>query len=102
MDRESYRLKMDFNAAAGGIGIGLALIAGAIVHPPSDVAGDTATKGDVPIRLKTPTATTMMTVLWLASGMQIREGYKPKPVFSALPMFSFPSVPQGKCVTKST
>jgi len=62
MDRESYRLKMDFNAAAGGIGIGLALIAGAIVHcgteseqtrkrkalPPSDVAGDTATKGDVP------------------------------------------------------
>jgi len=32
MDRESYRLKMDFNAAAGGIGIGLALIAGAIVH----------------------------------------------------------------------
>jgi len=116
MDRESYRLKMDFNAAAGGIGIGLALIAGAIVHcgteseqtrkrkalPPSDVAGDTATKGDVPIRLKTPTATTMMTVLWLASGMQIREGYKPKPVFSTLPMFSFPSVPQGKCVTKST
>jgi hypothetical protein len=48
MDRESYRVKMDFNAAAGGIGIGLALIAGAIVHPPSDVAGDTATKGDVP------------------------------------------------------
>ena len=62
MDRESYRLKMDLNAAAAGIGIGLALIAGAIVNcgteseqtrkrkvlPPSDVAGDTATKGDVP------------------------------------------------------
>ena len=45
-----------------------------------------------PIRLQTPTATTMMTVLWLASGIQIREGYKPKPVFSTLPMFSFPSV----------
>jgi hypothetical protein len=62
MDPEDTRMAGDFNAAAAGIGIGLALVAGAIVHcgtvteetrkrkvrSPLDVAGGTAMKGDAP------------------------------------------------------
>ena len=62
MDPEDTRMAGDSNAAAAGIGIGLALVAGAIVHcgtkteetrkrkvrSPLDVAGGTAMKGDAP------------------------------------------------------